>query len=111
MSQVIDSGYELKKFLAGSEACLALFYASWCPFSLGFLPVFENHAGKHGLDFVRILLDGNEKVFDEFAISVYPTVLYFESGRLSRRLDGRHGAGLNENQLAELIESCPVKRD
>lgn len=111
MSQVVDSEHELKKILKGSEACFVLFYASWCPFSLRFLPIFENPAGKHGRDFVRILLDGNEKVFDEFSISVYPTVLYFEGGRLSKRLDGRHGAGLNENQLAELVKSCPVKRD
>ncbi len=105
MSRICNS-MELREITKSGQGIFVLFYASWCPFSQAFLPVFEKHAEGRDADFIRVLLDGNETLFDEHGIAVYPTVLFFKDGRVSRRLDGKHLVGLKEKQLADLIVSC-----
>ena len=97
---------EVRDAAASAAGVFVLFYASWCPFSLAFLPVYEKRAGAGDAEFVRVLLDGNEALFEEHDVSVYPTVLFFKNGAVERRLDGEHLAGLKEKQLAELVSSC-----
>jgi thiol-disulfide isomerase/thioredoxin len=105
MSRICDSK-ELRELAKSADGVFVLFYAAWCPFSQAFLPVFEKHAEGRDADFVRVLLDGNEALFEEHGVEVYPTVLFFQGGRVSKRLDGKHLAGLKEKQLADLIVSC-----
>jgi len=105
MSKICTSK-ELREITRSGDGVFVLFYAPWCPFSLAFLPVFEKHAAGRDADFVRVLLDGNEPLFDEHGIEVYPTVLFFKDGKVSKRLDGKHLVGLREKQLADLIVSC-----
>ena len=100
---------ELTEFLKSNDRAFVLFYASWCPFSLAFLPAYEKHAERGGPHFVRMTLDGNEALFDEHAVEVYPTVIFFREGKPHRRLDGKHLAGLKEKQLAELIAVCAAE--
>jgi len=99
---------ELAEALGSCDRVLVLFYAAWCPFSMAFLPVYEKQAAGRERNFVRITLDGNEDLFDEHEVDVYPTVLFFKGGKLDKRLDGRHLAGLRERQLKELIEACDL---
>ena len=105
MSKICD-GQEFRKTVGSDDGVFVLFYADWCPFSRAFLPVFEEHAAGRDEDFIRVLLDGNEDLFDEYDVEVYPTVLFFKSGKVSKRLDGRHLSGLREKQLTDLIASC-----
>ncbi len=102
----ICAAKDLREITKSGDGVFVLFYAPWCPFSQAFLPVFEKHAEGRDADFVRVLLDGNEALFDEHDIEVYPTVLFFKDGQVSRRLDGKHMVGLKERQLADLIVSC-----
>lgn len=111
MTRVLKGRRDLADFLNKTEGAFVLFYASWCPFSLGFLPAYEKHAAGHEDRFCRITLDGNKDLFDEYGIEVYPTVLFFKAGKMEKRLDGKHLAGLKEQQLAELIASCGTGRD
>jgi len=97
---------EVREVTASGDGVFVLFYASWCPFSLAFLPVYEKHARGRDGEFVRIALDGNEELFEEHGITVYPTVLFFKNGAVARRLDGELFAGLKEKQLTELVKSC-----
>jgi thiol-disulfide isomerase/thioredoxin len=106
MSRIIQERRDLSDLLKSEEGIFVLFYASWCPFSMGFLPLYEKHAKGRERHFVRITLDGNEDLFDEHAIEVFPTVIFFKAGKIHRRLDGKHLAGLKEKQLTELIDSC-----
>ena len=106
MSRTIEKACDLKTALATGDPLFVLFYAAWCPYSRQFLPVYEKHSEGRDADFIRIALDGNEDVFEEFEIDVYPTVLFFDGGRVSKRLDGKHFAGLKEKQLVKLVESC-----
>jgi thioredoxin-like negative regulator of GroEL len=111
MSRIIQERRELADFLKSNDGVFVLFYASWCPFSLGFLPIYEKHAAGREQHFVRITLNGHEDVFIEHGIEVYPTVIFFKGGKIHKRLDGKHLAGLKEKQLTELIDSCGIKRD
>lgn len=111
MSRIIQERRELTDLLKSRDGVFVLFYASWCPFSLGFLPIYEKHAAGREQRFVRMTLDGNEDLFDEHSIQVYPTVIFFKGGMIHKRLDGKHLAGLKEKQLTELIDSCGVNRD
>jgi len=101
---------EIREVTGSGNEVFVLFYASWCPFSLAFLPIFEKRAEGGGTEFVRILLDGNETLFEEHDVSVYPTVLYFKNGAVARRLDGTPFVGLEEKQLNELVLSCLKER-
>ncbi len=106
MSEIIRDDRDLQKYLESKDKACVLFYASWCPFSRSFLPVFEKHAGEHGDDFVRLLADDDESACDRYSVSVYPTVIYFEGGKATRRLDGKSGVGLDERQLKNWIAAC-----
>ncbi len=84
-----------------------LFYASWCPFSRKFLPEFIENSGKTPQCHIRVQ-DDDEELAEKYNIEVFPTVLYFEKGRLVKRLDGVHMRGLNKDQLKEFAENCSV---
>ena len=102
---------EIQEFSKSEEGVFTLFYASWCPFSMAFLPIYEKHAHGREKDFVRIVLDGNEKFFDQYGVDVYPTVLFLKNGAVARRLDGKYLGGLKETQLTDLIAACGKNRD
>lgn len=88
----IDVEYGLKEMLKSKDRAVVLFYASWCPFSQKFLPVFEK-------------TDDKASLCEEYSIDVVPTVIVFEKGKVSKRLDGEPGAGLKEKQLKGLIST------
>ncbi|HVP91300.1 MAG TPA: thioredoxin family protein [Terriglobales bacterium] len=109
MSKICDSK-EIQEITTSAEGVFVLFYADWCPFSRAFLPIYEKHAAGRDREFLRVLLEGNEALFDAHGVAVYPTVLFFEGGKASKRLDGKHLAGLKEKQLTDLIASCGKAR-
>jgi len=111
MSRIVRERRELARLLESNDGVFVLFYASWCPFSLAFLPIYEKHAAAGDKPFVRMTLDGNEDLFEEHGIEVYPTVIFFKAGKAHKRLEGKHLAGLREKQFAELIASCANARD
>jgi thiol-disulfide isomerase/thioredoxin len=110
MSKLLKERCDLADLLKTKDGAFVLFYASWCPFSMGFLPTYEKHAAGREERFCRMTLDGNEDLFDEYGVEVYPTVLFFKDGKVDKRLDGKPLAGLKEQQLTGLIDSCGVDR-
>ena len=44
---------EIQEIAKAGDGVFVLFYASWCPFSLAFLPVYEKHANGREKEFVR----------------------------------------------------------
>lgn len=100
---------ELDDALTSRDEVFVLFYASWCPFSRKFLPIFEKAAaGKEG--FVRVQ-DDQETLSDPYHVQIYPTVLFFRKGEVSKRLDGVPRVGLNETLLNDFIRDCrPAQR-
>ena len=101
----VDNEHDLDEMLKARGRLVALIFASWCPYCAKFLPVFERHAGKEGLSFLAIK-DDQERMMDRYSVEVVPTVLFFENGKVSKRLAGARGIGLSEKQLTDFIVGC-----
>jgi thioredoxin 1 len=103
----VNNNRALIKALGESDRVITLFYASWCPFCARFLPVFQKHLAQTGRQVV-LVQDDQENMAGAYSVKIYPTVLFFENGAVSKRLDGVPGVGLDEKQLAEFINQCPL---
>ena len=99
---LIDNEHDLDKILKTNDKVIALVYASWCPFCRKFLPVFQQHA-QEGQHYFLCVQDDEESIGDKYSIDIFPTILFFENGSLSKRLDGEPGVGLSEKQLVEFV--------
>jgi thioredoxin-like negative regulator of GroEL len=106
MIEVSDK-YDLKRQLKKSKRVIVLFYASWCPYCRNFLAVFEKNATKGGFNLaLRVKVDDYANpLWDDYSIRVVPTVIFFDEGKVCRRLNGRFGQGLSEKQLKEWLET------
>ncbi|MBN1473430.1 MAG: thioredoxin family protein [Syntrophaceae bacterium] len=102
---LVSSDQDLNKILKNKDKVVALVYASWCPFCRNFLPVFDKYVSGEGFDFVCVQ-DDQESIGDRYSVDIFPTVLYFEKGKVAKRLDGEPGVGLSEKQLAEFVTFC-----
>ena len=105
MSRMIRERNELTEFLKSNDRVFVLFYASWCPFSQRFLPIFEEYARSKPQECLSIVIDDKPGLCDEFAIEYYPTVLLFKKGKVHTRLDAKPGFGLTKKQLEELTRN------
>jgi thiol-disulfide isomerase/thioredoxin len=99
----IEIEHELEDAVKDKNRIYILFYASWCPFSQRFLPIYEKHAQKNPQPCLRIKIDDKAKLCEKYSVDVVPTVLVFEKGVVTKRLDGEQGAGLSEQQLMKLL--------
>ena len=97
---------EVEKQLTTKDKTFVLFYESWCPFSKRFLPVFGKFAKTQTRDCVKIAADYKLRLCDKFSVEEFPTVLFFEKGHASKRLDGQRGVGLSQQQLETFGKQC-----
>jgi thioredoxin 1 len=102
---LVKSDHELIETLRATDRVIALFHASWCPFCVKFLPAFQKRAAEAERHFV-VVQDDQEMIAGRYSVKVYPTVLFFEKGVVSKRLDGVSGVGLDEKQLTEFVDLC-----
>jgi thioredoxin 1 len=100
----VDSG--LDRILKSKDKIFVLFYASWCPFSQRFLPMFEKFAEEKTQSCIRVKTDDKVTLCEEYSIDVVPTVIFFKNGKVARRLDGLPGVGLDEKQLIDFAGKC-----
>jgi len=106
----VDKGKELNVLLTKTEKLLVLFYASWCPYCINFVPLFDKKIVDFNVGTVLhvLLNDTNNPLWDDYDIEAVPTVIFFENGKVSKRLDGKSGLGLNERQLNVWLEQFRV---
>jgi thiol-disulfide isomerase/thioredoxin len=95
----------LGREIENKDRAFVLFYATWCPFSQRFLPVFEEYARGNPQECMSVIVDDRPDLCEEYAIEYYPTVLLFEKGKVHKRLDAEPGVGLTEKQLSELMKN------
>ena len=95
----------IEDVLKSKERKFVLFYASWCPFSQEFLPVFEEYAKANPNECISVVVDDKPDLCDKYSIEYYPTVLLFKKGKVRKRLDATPGAGLTRKQLIELTKN------
>jgi thioredoxin len=103
--KLIDVEHGLDEELKHKDRVFVLFYASWCPFSARFLPIFDKYSQEKTRRCLRVKIDDKASLMEEYSVDVVPTVLLFENGTVIKRLDGVAGAGLNEEQLKELVNA------
>jgi len=101
-----DVDYGLDHMLKSKDKIFILFYASWCPFSQSFLPMFEKFAEDKTQSCIRVKTDDKATLCEEYSIDVVPTVIFFKNGKVARRLDGLPGVGLDEKQLIDFAGKC-----
>jgi thiol-disulfide isomerase/thioredoxin len=106
---LFESPGELDEAIRTRDKLMVLFYASWCPFSRAFLKVYVEQAASGDPCYARIIVDEGDPLVEKYAIEVFPTVLFFEKGRLVRRLDGGYHRGLSQGQLEDFARRCSVK--
>jgi thiol-disulfide isomerase/thioredoxin len=90
--------------IKNKDKTFVLFYATWCPFSQRFLPIFEEYSKNNPRECLSVIVDDEPDVCDEYAIEYYPTVIMFKKGKMHKRLDAEPGVGLNKEQLKDLTE-------
>ncbi len=94
---------DVEEVLASKPKVYALFYASWCPQSQRFLPIFKEYAKSNPDQCLAIMVDFKEDLCEKYSIAYYPTVLCFKEGKVQKRLDATPGLGLTKAQLQELV--------
>ncbi len=102
----VDNDEELNAVLKKTEKILVLFYASWCPYCVHFVPLFDKKIVEFNFEkVIHVLLDDyNNPLWDDYDIEAVPTIIFFENGKVSKRLDGKSGLGLNQKQLNVWLE-------
>jgi len=100
---------ELETAVKSRDKLMVLFYASWCPFSQEFLKIYLAHAAAGDPCYARIIVDDGDPLLDQYAINVFPTLLFFEKGAVVRRLDGAFHRGLSQGQFEDFARRCAVK--
>ena len=108
--ELLGGPEDLEKAIRERDRLFVLFYASWCPFSMAFLPSYTDLSGSGDPCYVRILSNDDDAHVEKYEIEVYPTVLYFENGKLAKRLDGRHLMGLRKRNSSPSSDSCQAEK-
>lgn len=97
-----------REVLESKVPTLAVFYAGWCPFCQSFLPVFRSNETRApgSPRFVEVdISDEDNPLWEEYSIEIVPTLVYFEGGRATARIDGRPGRGLKASDVREVLEA------
>lgn len=100
---------DLDAALASRDKLMVLVYASWCPYSQAFLPEYLAQAAAGDPCYARLVAEDDDPVVRRYDVEVFPTVLFFENGRLARRLDGVFHRGLTRGQLQDFARACRVR--
>ncbi len=88
----------------GKDRAVVLFYATWCPFSQAFLPVFKEYSKNNPDECLSVIVDEEPDICEEYDIEYYPTVIMFKKGNVHKRLDSEPHVGLNKKQLKDFTE-------
>ncbi len=102
----IKNEEELKKLLASNKKLLALFFASWCPYSRAFRPIFESEAGKlkSCACAVAVVDEDDNPLWDRCNVERVPTVVYFKDGKVFKKLVETPGVGLSRKELLDFLK-------
>jgi thioredoxin 1 len=96
---------DVEALLQSKPKAYVLFYASWCPHSQRFLPIFKEYEKSNPTECLSVVVDFRQDLCDKYGIEYYPTVLLFQNGKVTKRLDATPGLGLTKEQLAKLTSS------
>jgi thioredoxin 1 len=79
----ITSTEQFNTILADNQNVLVDFYADWCGPCKKFNPILETLAAKYNnCQFIKVNIDDNEELADQYSIKSVPTFLFFINGFL-----------------------------
>ena len=104
MVKVNQKEENIEEALKNKDRVFVLFYASWCPHSQRFLPIFEEYSKVNPQECMSVVIDDKPDLCDKYSIEYYPTVLLFKNGKVHKRLDVEPGGDLTKKQLAKFTE-------
>ena len=90
--------------IGSKDKVIVLFYATWCPFSQRFLPVFKEYSKNNPNECLSVIVDEDPDICEDYDIEYYPTVIMFKKGKVHKRLDAEPHIGLNKKQLKDFTE-------
>jgi thiol-disulfide isomerase/thioredoxin len=67
----LDVGFELENVVKRKQKVFVLFYASWCPFSQRFLPIFQRIA-ENIRDCLRVVTDDRRRCARSTLLTLCP---------------------------------------
>ena len=105
--QTVTQEAELLSAVKGKKAVVHV-HATWCPFCRRFKPAFDQAAAQvKGWDGLECIIDDESNpIWEHYRIQAVPTVLFFEDGKVTRRLDARLGIGLTEKDLKTALKNA-----
>ncbi len=99
----VEQPQELEAAVQGKRA-VVLVHATWCPYCRAYRPVFEKATQGSDLEVIEAVVDDEENpIWSDYQVDIVPTVLFFEDGKVTRRLDGRPGVGLTKDELVAAL--------
>ncbi len=105
MEEVRDEEAFRKRVLESPEPIVVLFWATWCPFCRRFKPDFDKLNAEIPARFASVYLDDeSNRLWDDYAVEVVPTIALFRDGELVDRQDGVLGYGLDKRMVRDFVE-------
>ncbi|OGS47141.1 MAG: hypothetical protein A3K66_07615 [Euryarchaeota archaeon RBG_16_67_27] len=93
----VRSPEEFRERVLESDApTVVMFWATWCPFCRRFKVEFDRLAERLRAEFASVYLDDYESpLWEDYDVSVVPTLALFRGGELVDREDGVLGYGID----------------
>lgn len=103
----VDQVEAFAKFLESTPRALVLFRGTHCPYSATLRPYFEKAAasGRQGTFAIRDLDEGRDPEWEHHGIEVTPTVICFQDGAETSRLEGVLLLGITRQKLEKWLAS------
>jgi thioredoxin-like negative regulator of GroEL len=104
MIEVTDE-QELVNIVNASTKVVALFHTTWCPFCRNFLAIFNEQAKKRKTTFIKVNVDDEENpLWETHELEAVPSAVFFENGKVKKRLDCVLGRGLSQEQFTDWLK-------
>ncbi len=109
MASTPETDFE-RDVLSSEEPVIALFHAQWCGFCRAFMPIFRR-AEALRVRLVEVdISDYDSPLWDSYGIEVVPTLILFEGGQVVARADGRYMQGLDDTDMAQVLQAATENR-
>ena len=102
MLEAKDADVLAGRIAKGSWA--VLFTASWCPQCRAFSPHFPKYEGKSRHSLAKITVeDDDNPAWDHFSVTSIPTVVLFENGKETARVEPEGPVGISAERMRKLL--------
>ena len=100
----VETQQDLDAAVGQTGKAVVLFHATWCPYCRTFLPVFKEMTKASMPKIIEAVVDDEDNpIWENLQIELIPTVLFYEDGKVKRRLEGRPGVGLTRDDLEQAL--------